>query len=232
MNALNKQITAILLAGGSGSRMGGSTPKQFLLLGHKPIVQYSVDIFSRHPSISQLVIVCSHEYREHIDLSQINIPVYFAEPGERRQDSVRNGMECAFDTSDWICVHDTARPFITIDTIQRVIQAAFEVGAATAAVPCVNTIKEADENGKVLRTIKRETLWEIQTPQIIRSDWLEQGFEYAQATKAVVTDDVSFAELIGKPVKLVASGRENFKITLPLDMRLAESILYTKAYPL
>lgn len=225
MQRSNSRITAILLAGGAGTRMQEHLPKQFLLLGGKPIIQYSLEILSAHPSVVQLVIVCAPEYQDCIDLSKVAIPVDFALPGARRQDSLKNGMAKALAHSDWICVHDAARPFLTEETLEEVIQAAFEVGAATAALPCINTIKESSEEQLVVKTLDRAALWEIQTPQILRKEWLEEGFRLAEEKDFTVTDDVSIAELLGKPVKLVNAPRDNFKITLPFDLLLAECIL-------
>lgn len=219
------KTTAILLAGGSGSRMQTSTPKQFLPLGDKPIVLHSFQIFLQMTEIDEIVVVCSPTYRHHFLQHQSAKPITFALPGHRRQDSVYNGLLAASPTHDYICVHDGARPFIDIPLVQKVLHDAQKYGAATAAVPIKFTVKETDPHGFVVATPDREKIWEIQTPQIIQHQILLKGFQKANSQEQTVTDDVSLAELIGHKVKLTLGYHTNLKITVPTDLTIAHQIL-------
>lgn len=203
-------ITAILLAGGTGTRMGAAIPKQYLPLDGKPIACHSLEVFLAHPEITACVVVCAPAFRHHF----ASYDVTFAEPGERRQDSLFNGLKHA--TTDWICVHDAARPYITAEMVSDVIAAGLEVGAATLAMPTIHTIKVSDENQMVTQTLEREKLWEVQTPQVVKLKTLIDGFTHIGTL--TVTDDVSLAESLGKPVKLVKGSYGNKKITTPNDL--------------
>jgi len=204
-------LSLILLAGGSGSRMGSPTPKQFLPLQGKPIALHSFEIF-RQAGIEEIVIVCALEYRHLFDHD------HFALPGKERYDSVRNGLELC--TKEWICVHDSARPFIDLAMIDRVYCAAQKTGAATLGMPMISTVKESCEKGIVKRTLDRSLIWEIQTPQVVRKDILWEGF----AKGVAVTDDVSLAEVAGYPVQIVEGSRSNLKITTQEDLIIARRL--------
>jgi 2-C-methyl-D-erythritol 4-phosphate cytidylyltransferase len=218
------KLSVILLCGGKGTRMKSDIPKQFLSLNKKPVACYSFDVFKSMPEVAEIVIVSDTLYRHHFPL---DIP--FALPGERRQDSVFNGLKALQKNSRMICVHDSARPFIDQALVRRVIQAAEEHGAATAAMPVKFTLKEHDGNCLVKNTPDRSKYWEIQTPQIIRSDRFVEGFEFVNKNHLTVTDDVSIVESLGYPVKLVEGCYANLKITTPEDLALAE-FLVKKTY--
>lgn len=212
------QLAAILLAGGTGARMGQSIPKQFLPLQGKPIAHYSLDILLQFPQILEVIVVCAPEYRPLFSA----YPVAFALPGEERQDSVYNGLQGVSKDIDWVIVHDAARPFITAAMIHNLLDTGKEVGAASLAVPAKNTLKEVHSGHLVSRTLNRSQIWEIQTPQLLKKEILEAGFAYAHAHSQAVTDDVSLAELTGHPVHLVPGNYLNIKITTPEDWAFAE----------
>lgn len=216
-------LSVILLAGGLGTRMQAAIPKQFLLLQNKPIALYSFDLFLTLPEVDEIVVVCDPAYR-HL-FSSNNLKISFADPGERRQDSVWNGFNKSNADFDWICIHDSARPFITSSLVLSAIEAAKEQGAAALGMPLKFTVKECNEQGWVKNTPSRDRLWEIQTPQVIRRDLLQKGFQLAQELNATVTDDLSLVELFSNPVRIVKGSYENIKITTPEDLIIAESIL-------
>jgi 2-C-methyl-D-erythritol 4-phosphate cytidylyltransferase len=218
------KVSVILLAGGKGVRMNKAIPKQYLTLKNKPIARYSFEVFISLPQVKEIIVVCEPQYQKLFALHSI-IPIKFAEPGERRQDSVYNGLQKSALHMDWICVHDSARPFIDNSLVHRVIDAAVEVGAATAGMPLKFTVKESDSENLVKYTLDRNNLWEIQTPQVIRTDLLHAAFNYVNQNRLTVTDDVSLVELIGMPVKLVKGNDINFKITTPQDLVVAEQLL-------
>lgn len=211
------KLGVILVAGGTGTRMGSSLPKQYLPLAEKPLAQHSLDLFLQLEELKELVVVCAPEYQ-----SSFTGQIRFALPGNLRQDSVWNGLQQLNPAIDWVCIHDAARPLITLSLIRKVLQEAKITGAATLAMPLKFTVKKGSEDHLVEETPNRSTLWEIQTPQVLRRDWLEQGFAYARTHNQIVTDDVSLIEPLGFPVKLVKGCYTNLKITTPEDLVLAE----------
>lgn len=216
-------ISVILLAGGKGSRMQSEVPKQYLNLGNKPLVQYSFEVFLSLEEINEIVVVCDPSF-QHLFSSQTK-PVNFALPGERRQDSLYNGLQQTSPQSTLICVHDAARPCIDQALVKRVLEAGTLHGAATVGQPVRFTIKQTDHSHFVTATPPREYVWEIQTPQVVKKSLLEEGFAYAIKNKITVTDDVSLVELCGHPVKLVEGSPHNIKVTLPSDLTIAEQYL-------
>jgi 2-C-methyl-D-erythritol 4-phosphate cytidylyltransferase len=238
----------VLLAGGKGSRMKASMPKQFLTLQGKPVLQHSLDLFldslpaylQSHgcspPSCVVLVLdPCYHSDYQYL-LEKYPRQLAFANPGVERQGSVENGLTALIqlaktraDATDgsltFAAIHDSARPLVTIDEICRVVQDAKQVGAAVLGVPCKATIKESEDGQTVLRTIPRARLWEVHTPQVVNIDTLKRGFAKVQAENIEVTDDVSIVEALGEPVKLTLGEYTNLKITTPEDMDVATAIL-------
>jgi 2-C-methyl-D-erythritol 4-phosphate cytidylyltransferase len=200
--------------------MGSSLPKQFMSLGTKPIAAYSFDLFASLPEVCEIVVVCEAKYRNLFNIRDPAIQLKFGEPGPRRQDSVYNGFQQADTKAEFICVHDSARPFLSVEMIRRALEAASQVGAAAVGMPLKYTIKECESNGMVKHTPPRECFWEIQTPQIIRNHLLREGFEKAMERNLTVTDDLSLVELIPHPVKIVEGSGRNIKITTPEDLMM------------
>lgn len=218
------KTSAILLAGGIGQRMQSNTPKQFLELDKKPIALYSFQLFLDMPEIDEIIVVCHNDFKD-LFKSVHSKRVWFALPGERRQDSVYNGLQAT--SHELICVHDAARPFIDRDLILKVLEAGEKYGAAAVGVPVIFTVKEIDGQNFVRNTPDRTSLWEIQTPQVLERGIIIEGFAYAKQHHLTVTDDVSLAELIGKRVKLVKGSHTNLKMTVPNDLAIANHILKT-----
>lgn len=226
-------MSVILLSGGTSLRMGSPLPKQYLRLHGKVIAKYSFDLFLNQTNAAELIVVCAPEYQHFFEIKTTpEIPIKFALPGLRRQDSVFNGLQAIDPKIPYVCIHDAARPFLSEQIIERTLDAAIEFGAATTAMPIKFTIKEADEKKIVKRTPDRASLWEIQTPQILRRELLETGFAYAIENQITVTDDVSLAELLSQPVKLIEGDERNIKITTPLDLKIAEALQEHHSYNL
>ena len=215
-------VSVILLAGGRGSRLGTAVPKQFLALRGKSMAIHSFERFFQSPHVSEIIVVARPEYH-HLFATESK-KILFAEPGQRRQDSVRSGLSVASQESEFICIHDSARPFVTDESLTRVLEAAFHVGAAALGAPMKNTVKRVDESQHVIETLPRETLWQIHTPQVIRKDWLEKGVLQAEKAGVVVTDDVALVERLGLPVQLIEESFANFKITTSEDFLLAQRL--------
>ena len=207
-------ISVILLSGGVGSRINSAIPKQYLPLKNKEIIHFSFEQLKR---FDELVVVADPQYHSKFPGAKLALP------GKRRQDSVYNGL--LQTTGDWILVHDGARPFINKEMIDRLIEEGQKGVAATLARPVPFTIKEADINRMVTKTLDRSQVWEIQTPQLVRRDILLKGFDLVHEKGIDVTDDVSIAELLGHPVKLVMGSPFNFKITSAEDLKIAEGLV-------
>jgi 2-C-methyl-D-erythritol 4-phosphate cytidylyltransferase len=232
----------VVLAGGTGSRMKASMPKQYLPLRGKPVLQHSLELFlEKLPEYCQskgisapehVVLVMDPMYQPEYQPFVDKYPegrLTFANPGKERQGSVENGLNKLVEVSKGKCtfsaIHDSARPLVTIEEVCNVISDAKEHGAAVLGVPCKATIKESEDGEFVLRTIPRARLWEVHTPQVVAIATLLKGFEKVAKEDLEVTDDVSIVEALGEPVKLTLGEYTNLKITTPEDMDVAEAIL-------
>lgn len=231
----------VVLAGGTGSRMKASMPKQFLELRSCPVLHYSLHLFlEKIPAYcaanelsppAQVVLVMDPKYQPEYQsiVDAYGGKLALANPGAERQGSVENGLnklvELAGGDCEFVAVHDSARPLVTIPEILDVVRDAQSVGAAVLGVPCKATIKESDDGVTVQRTIPRARLWEVHTPQVVKVEALLRGFDKVEREGLEVTDDVSIIEALGEPVKLTLGEYTNLKITTPEDMDVATAIL-------
>nr|QEV81819.1 2-C-methyl-D-erythritol 4-phosphate cytidylyltransferase [Prunella vulgaris] len=222
-----KSVSVILLAGGKGKRMGASMPKQYLPLLGQPIALYSFYTFSKMPEVKEIVVVCDPSYQDVFEDAKdgIHVDVKFALPGKERQDSVYSGLEAIDVNSELVCIHDSARPLVLTSDITMVLKDGKRIGAAVLGVPAKATIKEANSESFVVKTLDRKTLWEMQTPQVIEPGLLKKGFELVNREGLEVTDDVSIVEHLKHPVYITEGSYTNIKVTTPDDLLLAERIL-------
>lgn len=222
-------VSLVLLAGGVGKRMGASIPKQYLELLGQPIATYSMRTFAAMPAIGELIVVCEPEWRDVFETCYASLPrrppLKFARPGKERQDSVHSGLAQVRTGAALVAVHDSARPLVTPADASACFADAMEVGAAVLGVPVKPTIKRVDADRRVVDTLQRAALWEVQTPQVIRPELLRRGFEVVAAQGLEVTDDVSIVEALGEPVQVTAGAYTNIKVTTPDDMSVAERFL-------
>ncbi|KAM7250449.1 hypothetical protein ACFE04_022332 [Oxalis oulophora] len=222
-----KTVSVILLAGGKGKRMGASMPKQYLPLLDQPIALYSFFTFSKMVEVKEIVVVCDPSYRDIFEdaKEKISVQLKFALPGKERQDSVYSGLQEIDVDSELVCIHDSARPLVTLEDTEKVLRDGWKIGAAVLGVPAKATIKEANSESFVVKTLDRKTLWEMQTPQVIKPDILRKGFELVNREGFEVTDDVSIVEYLKHPVYITEGSYTNIKVTTPDDLLLAERIL-------
>lgn len=219
-------ISAILLAGGIGSRVGASIPKQYLPLLGIPIAIRSLSALLSYKDWAEIIVVCGQEYQSYFLPFCQNYPLHFAPPGKTRADSAISGINSLSTSPLSLCIHDAARPLLLPQDLQKLLEAGRVYEAATLAVKTTSTIKQADPFCFVDHTLDRSLLWEVQTPQVIRTQIFKEG--YRQFPEA--TDDVFFAEKLGVPVKLVEGSYSNLKITTPEDLLLAEILLEQRTH--
>nr|WP_288976103.1 2-C-methyl-D-erythritol 4-phosphate cytidylyltransferase [uncultured Blautia sp.] len=223
--------TAIVLAAGQGKRMNSKVQKQFLLIKGKPVLYYSLSCFQNSREIEEIIVVtgkesinfCKQEIIEAYGFSKVKAVI---PGGNERYDSVYAGL-CACEDSDYVFIHDGARPFLSDDMIKRGKEAVLVYGACVIGMPSKDTIKIADENGMVESTPSRNRVWNIQTPQIFSYTAIREAHERArQQNMADITDDAMVIERFGNmKIKLVEGSYENIKITTPEDIVVAEKIL-------
>ena len=223
---LNIKATAIILAGGSGTRMGGTRTKQKMYIGGMSVLRRAVLAFDSCPLIAEIIAVvradeiefASDELRDVKKLTKVVIG------GENRACSARNGFAAISKDCDFVAIHDAARMLITPEDIEKVILAAVSVGAATAVSRVHDTVKVVDERGIISETLNRENLRSAETPQVFRRDIYERALENSKSCESI-TDDNMMVELIGAPISAVVLDSENIKITTPKDVRYAEFLL-------
>lgn len=223
-NQDTSRTAAIIVAAGGSSRMRG-VDKLLAPLGGRPLVAYSIDAFTRHPAVDEVVVVTSEANSEAIRAVVDATAAGRARTvlgGPRRRDSVLNGLQALAPGCEYVLVHDAARPLVDAAMIDAALDGAREVGAALCAVPVSDTVKRADPTGRVSSTVTREGLWLAQTPQAFRLDLLLRAH---QTIDINVTDDAALIELLGEPVKLVMGSTRNIKVTLPEDLALAQALL-------
>ena len=214
---------ALIVAAGSGIRLGGEVPKQYLPLAGRAVLRHSVETFLRHPAIGGVRVVINAEHRALYDSALTGLPMLPpVTGGASRQDSVRNGLESLADLQpDCVLIHDAARPFLTAEIIDRTLAALDDAPGAVVAVPVTDTLKRGHD-GRVTGTVDRSALWRAQTPQAFRyADILSA---HRQAKGSAMTDDAAVAEAAGLSVKLVMGADDNIKITTADDLQRAHRL--------
>jgi 2-C-methyl-D-erythritol 4-phosphate cytidylyltransferase / 2-C-methyl-D-erythritol 2,4-cyclodiphosphate synthase len=218
-------VAAIIVAAGRGTRLGSGTPKQFLSLGVRSVLQRSVEAFDRHPQVSEIVVVLPAE--EVASGAALVGPTtrrcVVVAGGERRQDSVKHGVAALGPNVERVLVHDAARPFVTTSVIDRVLEAIGEHGAVVPAIAVRDTVKRVPrESTVVAATLPRDEIWLAQTPQGFRRALLTSLVNGA-AAGADATDEATLAERAGHSVRVVAGDEANVKITTADDLTAARA---------
>jgi 2-C-methyl-D-erythritol 4-phosphate cytidylyltransferase len=221
--------SAILVAAGKGTRMGPNVDKLFLELAGRPVVAHTWQRFNDAKCIDEIIVVVrdgmQSTFAEVAALYQLKKKHRIVAGGKERQDSVWNGLEALSKESQIVSIQDAARPCTTEDLIQACIDAAREMGAAVAAQPVTDTIKETADGQTILRTVDRSKLWSVQTPQTFKVDVIRAALTEVRKNGLQVTDDTAACELIRQPVRLIASAKPNPKVTLPGDVPYVEALL-------
>lgn len=226
--ATKRDVGVVIVAGGAGTRVGGKELKQFRWVAGKPMLLHSVQTFMARADVVSVVCVLPQAlvadpppWLFQCDVDRLMLSV----GGKTRQQSVANGLDDLPDEADLVLIHDAARPLVTSATIARVIDATRRDGAAIAALPLADTLKEVRDHGHIARTIDRTGLWRAQTPQGFRREIIVRAHREAAAARIDATDDAALCERIGVPVTVVPGSERALKITDESDFARAEALL-------
>jgi len=224
---IRRDVGVVIVAGGSGSRVGGEELKQFRWLAGKPMLLHSVQTFMARPDVGMVVCVLPQRYAGdpppwlfQCDVDRLLVSV----GGRTRSESVAHGLDDLPDEAEIVLVHDAARPFVDAATIDRVVDAARAGDGAIAALPVVDTLKEVDADGRIVRTVPREALWRAQTPQGFPRRMLVDAYRRAKAERVTATDDAALCERLGLPVRVVRGSERAMKVTEEGDFARAEAL--------
>jgi 2-C-methyl-D-erythritol 4-phosphate cytidylyltransferase len=219
----------LIVAAGKSTRMGPKVDKAFLSLGTRPVLAYSVLAFEKCPDIHGIVLVVR---KDRVESARAMVQLYGCSKvrrvlpgGPMRQASVNIGLGAMGEDVDVVAVHDGARPCVTPDLISRTIKSAQRYGSGVAAVKITDTVKYVERGLSVTRTVSREKLWAVQTPQAFQFKLLMDAFSTVKKKGVTVTDEASALELVGEPPRLVEADASNIKITGPDDLVLAAALL-------
>lgn len=226
---IERRYAAIVLAGGSGKRMNSSVKKQYIEIQNKPLIYYSLAAFEKS-IVEKIVLVCSpgeEEFcqREIVDRYGFRKVKKIVPGGKERFNSVYEGLKALTET-DYVLIHDGARPFITQDIIRRSVEGVRRYNACVVGMPSKDTVKIADDNGFIQSTPKRSSVWNIQTPQSFKYDIVCRAYQkiFELENSLEITDDAMVVEsALSFPVKLIEGAYSNIKITTPEDLTGIES---------
>jgi 2-C-methyl-D-erythritol 4-phosphate cytidylyltransferase len=222
-------VSAIIVAAGKGARMGSNVDKLWLEVAGHPIVAHTWKQFDTTPVIDEIILVVrpgmESQFAELAADGKFQKSFRFVPGGAERQDSVWNGLAALSDQVEIVAIQDAARPCTSQELILATVTAARETGAAVAAQPVTDTIKETVDGKLISRTVDRSKLWSVQTPQTFQVAVIRRAIAAAREKGLQLTDDTAACELIGQPVRLVNGNRPNPKVTVPGDLLVVESLL-------
>jgi 2-C-methyl-D-erythritol 4-phosphate cytidylyltransferase len=222
------KASAIIVAAGSGVRLGSDVPKAFVKIAGRTMLSYSLVTVRQINSIDEVVITIPDGFdraaRAEVAAAGLGVPVKITPGGVERQDSVRIALELTSAESELVIVHDAARPLATPAIFEACLVAAARAGGAIAAIPVSDTLKRVTDSA-ITATIARASLWQAQTPQAFRRDLLVAAHQRAVSEKIAATDDADLVERTGARVEVVEASTNNIKITTPSDLAIVEAIL-------
>jgi 2-C-methyl-D-erythritol 4-phosphate cytidylyltransferase len=224
---MSESLSAVVVAAGRSQRMGFD--KLLTPLGGRPMLVHTLERLMQTGAPEEVVLVIRPG--SAVEMEAVIAPlreqgnIRLVEGGAQRQDSVQAGLKAVSDASEFVMVHDAARPFVTKEMIDVVLAAAKLSDAAVCGAPCSDSLKEVGEDGLVKRTVDRSQLWSVQTPQIFRTKLLREAYQAALKAGSIFTDDTAVVEKMGHPVRTVLYHGVNLKVTTPADWCLAEALL-------
>lgn len=228
------KYTAVVLSGGKGSRMNSNIHKQYLLLQGKPVITYALEAFEKSP-VDEIVLVTGageEEYCRKMIVEEYHLKkvVKIVSGGKERYHSVYAGLKAA-EGSDYVLIHDGARPFVTDEIIRRAMEEVQKSRACVVGMPVKDTIKIVDSDAHVTDTPERKNVWMVQTPQVFEYPLIRKAYEgLLQQEHITATDDAMAVEQMSHiPIKMLEGSYANIKITTPEDMVIAEALLQADA---
>jgi 2-C-methyl-D-erythritol 4-phosphate cytidylyltransferase len=220
------QLYVVIVAGGSGKRMGAEIPKQFLELAGRPVLMHTIERFkSYNESIEIITVLPEDQLRHWLELKakySFSVPETLVKGGSHRFYSVRNGLQFV-NVPGLVAVHDGVRPFVSIDTIKRCFDTAEKLGNAIPSISITESLRMISESES--HPINRLLVRQIQTPQVFSAELLKKAYQVSY--KPEFTDDATVLESIGEKINLVEGNRENIKITNPEDLLISKALLTT-----
>ncbi|SEQ21315.1 2-C-methyl-D-erythritol 4-phosphate cytidylyltransferase [Basfia succiniciproducens] len=228
MTRHSRPIIAVVPAAGVGSRMQADKPKQYLTLLGKTLLEHTLEVLLSYTPIQQIILAVAENdpYLDRLDV--IRQPkIKIVQGGKDRAGSVFNGLKAITQPHAWVMVHDAARPCLTHEDLDKLLQIEDDNGGILA-IPAVDTIKRASAEKQIIQTEDRSQLWQAQTPQFFRADLLYRALQQALEHGLAVTDEASAMEFAGFRPHLVAGRSDNLKVTRPEDLKLAEFYLSRK----
>ncbi len=223
-------LRVVIAAAGQGNRMGSKTNKQFMLLNSHPVLAYSLDFFERQDLVDEIVVVTSEKELDYcrceiVDKFHYKKVSAVLAGGKERQDSVWVGLQYLSQDTDFVAVHDGARPLLSSDVLHRLLQEAEEWGAAIPGVASKDTMKMINKDYFIRQTLDRSMIFAIQTPQVFKYDELVEAYKMAYEEEFYATDDSALFEKYIGQVKLVEGDYNNIKITTPSDLLIVNSLI-------
>ena len=223
-------VIAIVVAAGQGLRMQASMRKQYLPLANRPILAHTLAVVDDCDSVDQIFLVIPLEDFDYcrkniLDPLNLKHAVKLIAGGDRRQESVYNGLQQAEPDCDVVVIHDGVRPFVRPGQITDCINGARKIGACILGIPAYDTLKKVDKSENIVETFLRDAIWLAQTPQAFRYDLIKKAHEQARIDGYPGTDDASLVERLGEAVKILRGSRNNLKITTEEDLNIARALL-------
>ena len=227
------KTAAIIVAAGEGHRMGSSIAKQYLPILSVPVIVHTLNFFEDCSQIDEIILVVNKDETEKIRQEIVENYAFkkvkhVVGGGHERQNSVFNGLKALLPGGHLVVVHDGVRPLLNETLLSQVLEAGKEFGAATLATPVKETIKEINREGFVTKTLNRDNLWSVQTPQVFHWDILWPAMQKAMVCGFSATDEAGIVEWDGKQVKIIQGDYENIKITTPDDLERVRLIMERK----
>lgn len=223
-------VSAVIVAGGKGKRMGAATRKQYLLLAGKPVVCHTLEVFDACPCIDAIYLVVPPDdldtcFERWVSPLTLHKRIHIVAGGIERQNSVYRGIQAVSKRRrEIVVIHDAVRPFVSVSIIEACVEGARVSGACIVGMPAMETAKLVN-SGQIERTLDRNAIWLAQTPQAFKLDLIRMAHEKADLERFMGTDDAMLVERLGRKVRIIPGSRLNMKITTPEDMVLAEGII-------
>lgn len=226
-------VAALIPASGVGKRMFSDVPKQFISFQNKPLLAWTLDNFQNSTLIDEIVLVVEQDKIERIKIEIIDKYNFskvrqIVAGGKERYNSVHNGLEVLSDKIKWVAIHDGARPFLSEEVLRAALKFAEEKGSAVLATPIFDTLKQVNDNGNVIKTLNRSSIFRVQTPQIFKKNEIVSAYKKGMDKGYNATDDASMMEIAGFNVFLCPGEKSNIKITTPDDLKRAEQFFQIK----